>query len=73
MSKKYDYDYTIIGSGPAGTTAALALAKTKKRIAIVEGRFFGGGVQGGQHHAAGGGVQPVAQPRARPAPLQPVS
>ena len=42
MSKKYDYDYTIIGSGPAGTTAALALAKTKKRIAIVEGRFFGG-------------------------------
>lgn len=42
MSKKYDYDYIIIGSGPAGTTAALELAKSKKSIAIVEGRFFGG-------------------------------
>lgn len=42
MSKKYDYDYTIIGSGPAGTAAALKLAQAKKRVAIIEGRFFGG-------------------------------
>ena len=43
MSKKYDFDYIIIGSGPAGSTAALQLAtKTKKRVALVEGRFFGG-------------------------------
>lgn len=42
MGKKFDFDYIIIGSGPAGTAAALTLAKSKKRIAIVEGRFFGG-------------------------------
>lgn len=42
MSKKYDFDYIIIGSGPAGSTAALELVKTKKRIALIEGRFFGG-------------------------------
>ena len=42
MSKKYDFDYIVIGSGPAGSAAALNLARTKKRIAIVEGRFFGG-------------------------------
>lgn len=44
MGKKYNYDYIIIGSGPAGTTTALTLAKSKskKRIAIVEGSSFGG-------------------------------
>ena len=42
MSKKYDYDYIIIGSGPAGSNAALSLARGKKRIALVEGRYFGG-------------------------------
>ena len=42
MSKKYDFDYIVIGSGPAGSTVALRLAKTKKRIALVEGRYFGG-------------------------------
>ena len=31
-----DFDYIIIGSGPAGTAAALTLAKVKKRIAIIE-------------------------------------
>ena len=36
--KKYDFDYIIIGGGPAGITAALNLAKpkTKKRIALIE-------------------------------------
>lgn len=42
MSKKYNFDYLIIGSGPAGTAAATTLAKSKKRVGIVEGRFFGG-------------------------------
>ncbi len=42
MGKKYNFDYIIIGSGPAGRTAALALAKAKKRVAIVEGDKFGG-------------------------------
>ena len=36
MSKKYNFDYIIIGGGPAGYTAAFTLAKTKKRIALVE-------------------------------------
>ena len=43
MGKKYDFDYIIIGSGPAGNTAALKLAqKSKKRIALVENYAFGG-------------------------------
>lgn len=43
MGRKHDFDYIIIGSGPAGKTAALTLAKSKKtRIAIVEGDKFGG-------------------------------
>ena len=42
MGKSYDFDYIIIGSGPAGTTAALNLATTRKRIAIVEDSAFGG-------------------------------
>ena len=42
-SKKYDFDYIIIGGGPAGSTAALNLAKkTKKRIALVEDYSIGG-------------------------------
>lgn len=44
MSKKYDFNYIVIGSGPAGSTVALELAKnkSKKTVALVEGRFFGG-------------------------------
>lgn len=42
MSKKFDFDYIIIGSGPAGSAAALRLAEAKKKVALVEGRFFGG-------------------------------
>ena len=43
MGRKYNFDYIIIGSGPAGSTVALTLAKSKKlKIAIVEGKSFGG-------------------------------
>ena len=42
MGKKYDFDYIILGSGPAGSTAALNLAKAKKRVALVEEHRFGG-------------------------------
>ncbi|MBR3254167.1 NAD(P)/FAD-dependent oxidoreductase [Candidatus Saccharibacteria bacterium] len=43
MGKKYDFDYIIIGSGPAGSTMALKLAKkTKKRVAMIESHIFGG-------------------------------
>ncbi|MBR3230666.1 NAD(P)/FAD-dependent oxidoreductase [Candidatus Saccharibacteria bacterium] len=42
MGKKYDFEYIVIGSGPAGSAAALSLAQAKKRVALVEGRFFGG-------------------------------
>lgn len=41
MGRKYDFDYIIIGSGPAGRTAALNLAK-KKKVALIEGNTFGG-------------------------------
>ena len=42
MGKKYDFEYIIIGSGPAGTAAALTLSRTKKRIAVIERNFLGG-------------------------------
>ncbi len=40
--KNYDFDYIIIGSGPAGHTAAIELAKSKKNVAIVEAGDLGG-------------------------------
>ena len=42
MGRKYDFEYIVIGSGPAGSAAALTLAKTKKKVALVEGKYFGG-------------------------------
>ncbi|MBR3052370.1 NAD(P)/FAD-dependent oxidoreductase [Candidatus Saccharibacteria bacterium] len=42
MSKKYDFQYIVIGSGPAGVSAATTLAKAKKSVALIEERFFGG-------------------------------
>lgn len=42
MGRKYDFDYIVIGSGPAGSAAALTLAKARKKVGLVEGKFFGG-------------------------------
>lgn len=42
MGKTYDYDIIIIGGGAAGITAARALAKAKKKVAIIEARRLGG-------------------------------
>ena len=43
MNRKYNFDYLIIGSGPAGSTLARLLSANKKlRIGLVEGRAFGG-------------------------------
>ena len=42
MGRKYDFNYMVIGSGPAGSATALTLAKAKKRVALVEGKHFGG-------------------------------
>ncbi|WP_241974323.1 Si-specific NAD(P)(+) transhydrogenase [Aliidiomarina minuta] len=42
--KKYDYDAIVIGSGPAGEGAAMKLAKSKQRVAMVERyKSIGGG------------------------------
>jgi dihydrolipoamide dehydrogenase len=42
MGKKFDFDYIVIGSGPAGSAVATGLAKAKKHVALVEGRYWGG-------------------------------
>ncbi|WP_339898687.1 Si-specific NAD(P)(+) transhydrogenase [uncultured Gilvimarinus sp.] len=39
----YTYDVVIIGSGPAGESAAMASAKAGKRVAVIEGRGLVGG------------------------------
>ena len=41
-SSRFDFDYIIIGSGPAGSTAALELAKHKKKVCLIEHKFLGG-------------------------------
>lgn len=42
MNKKYDFEYIVIGSGPAGSAAAINLARAKKRVALIESHAFGG-------------------------------
>ncbi|MDO3386377.1 Si-specific NAD(P)(+) transhydrogenase [Gilvimarinus sp. SDUM040013] len=40
---QYTFDVLIIGSGPAGESAAMASAKAGKRVAVIEGRSLVGG------------------------------
>lgn len=40
--QKFDYDLIVIGSGAAGSTAALAAASAKQHVALVDGGTFGG-------------------------------
>ena len=42
MSKKFDYDLIVLGSGPAGASAALFAAKSGAKVAIVENDKWGG-------------------------------
>jgi NAD(P) transhydrogenase len=42
---EYDYDFLVIGSGPAGQRAAIQAAKLGKRVAIIERKYTVGGVQ----------------------------
>lgn len=41
-SPAFDYDLIVIGSGAAGSTAALAVAKNNKKVALIEADQFGG-------------------------------
>jgi NAD(P) transhydrogenase len=40
----YEYDLIVIGSGPAGQKAAIAAAKLRKRVAVIDRRGMLGGV-----------------------------
>lgn len=42
MGRKFDFKYLVIGSGPAGSAAALAFARAKKKVGLIEGGPFGG-------------------------------
>jgi NAD(P) transhydrogenase len=44
VSAERDFDLVVIGSGPAGQKAAIAAAKARRRVALVEGRRHLGGV-----------------------------
>ena len=44
MAQSHDYDLLVIGSGPAGTRAAIQGAKLDKRVAVVERTTVVGGV-----------------------------
>lgn len=42
MSKKFDYELIVLGSGPAGSAAALFAAKSGVKVALVENGKWGG-------------------------------
>lgn len=43
MSKRFDYEYIVIGGGTAGVIAARQLAEVGRRVALVEQEKWGGG------------------------------
>ncbi len=42
MQKKFDYDIIVLGSGPAGTSAALSASRAGQKVALVESGKWGG-------------------------------
>ena len=40
---RYDYDLLVLGSGAAGSTAALVAARADKKVGLIEADTFGGG------------------------------
>lgn len=42
-SSKYDYDAVVLGAGPAGEAAAMKLAKSGKKVAVIDPRSQVGG------------------------------
>ncbi|MBM4008115.1 MAG: Si-specific NAD(P)(+) transhydrogenase [Planctomycetes bacterium] len=44
MNQEYEFDLTVVGSGPAGQAAAIQAAKLGKRVALIERRGAIGGV-----------------------------
>lgn len=42
MGKRFDFEYIVVGGGSAGTTAALELAKNKRKVALIEQDKWGG-------------------------------
>ena len=42
MKKRFDYDLVVIGSGDAGSEAALIAAKSGLKVALVEAKKWGG-------------------------------
>src|SRR4051812_10515610 len=44
MSAGYDYDLLVVGTGPAGKSAAIAAAKLGRRVGVIERRSCVGGV-----------------------------
>lgn len=39
MGKKYDFQYIVIGAGPAGEAAALGIASARKKVAIIDAKM----------------------------------
>lgn len=42
MGKRFDFEYIVVGGGPAGITAAKQLAGAGRKVAIIEQRKLGG-------------------------------
>lgn len=42
MGRKFDYDYIVLGSGAAGSTAAMVAASAGLKVALIESKKYGG-------------------------------